>query len=338
MTRRARRARRRAPGRLRGLHRLAVLAGLLALGVLLGVLFGPGPKARTGDATSVLLSRGAGVAEVSRELRKAGVVRSALGFQALARITGAGRSLKAGEYSIASRASVLSILSDLRAGRTVHRSVTLPEGLTSAMIVRRLRETEWLSGEVEVPEEGVLLPETYRADLGDSRQSVLDRMRADQQRLLDRLWAGRQPGLPLASPREAVILASVVEKETGQTDERRRVAGVFINRLRLGMKLQSDPTVIYAVSRGEPLGRGLKVSELATRSPWNTYVYSGLPPTPIANPGRASLEAVLDPMATRELYFVADGTGGHVFAETLAAHNANVARWRGIERSRGGGG
>jgi hypothetical protein len=148
------------------------------------------------------------------------------------------------------------------------------------MIVRQLQNTEWLSGDLEVPEEGVLLPETYRADRGDTRQSLLDRMRSDQQALLDRLWAARQPGLPLSSPREAVILASIVEKETGQTDERKRVAGVFINRLRMGMRLQSDPTVIYAISRGEPLGRGLRASELLSRSPWNTYAYSGLPPTP----------------------------------------------------------
>jgi UPF0755 protein len=204
------------------------------------------------------------------------------------------------------------------------------------MIVRQLQNTEWLSGDVDVPEEGVLLPETYRADRGDSRQSLLDRMRSDQQALLDRLWASRQPGLPFSSPREAVILASIVEKETGQADERRRVAGVFINRLRIGMRLQSDPTVIYAISRGEPLGRGLRASELLSRSPWNTYAYSGLPPTPIANPGKASLEAVLDPIKTQELFFVADGRGGHVFARTLSEHNANVARWREIERARAG--
>jgi UPF0755 protein len=206
------------------------------------------------------------------------------------------------------------------------------------MIVRQLQNTEWLSGAVEVPEEGVLLPETYRADRGDSRQSLVDRMRSDQQALLDRLWAARQPGLPLNSPREAVILASIVEKETGQADERRRVAGVFINRLRMGMRLQSDPTVIYALSRGEPLGRGLRASELLSRSPWNTYAYSGLPPTPIANPGKASLEAVLNPIQTQDLYFVADGSGGHVFARTLSEHEANVARWREVERARAGGG
>lgn len=329
-------SRRLPPARWRGFAG----AGLMVVGLLLAAYLnlGPGPAARSGDSTLVLLPRGAGVSEVARVLKSSGVIRSELLFQVLARATGAGRSLKAGEYDIPSRTSVLSILSDLQAGRTLHRSVTLPEGRTSAMIVRQLLNTEWLSGDLEVPEEGVLLPETYRADRGDSRQSVVDRMRSDQQALLDRLWAARQPGLPLSSPREAVILASIVEKETGQTDERKRVAGVFINRLRMGMRLQSDPTVIYAISRGEPLGRGLRASELLSRSPWNTYAYSGLPPTPIANPGKASLEAVLDPIQTQDLYFVADGTGGHVFARTLAEHNANVARWREVERARAGGG
>jgi UPF0755 protein len=318
---------------------LAVVGlGAALLGVVLLATLGPGPRARSGSETLVQLPRGSGVAGVASSLKSAGVIRSAFLFQVLARATGAARSLKAGEYVIPSRAPVLAILSDLEAGRTLARSVTLPEGLTSAMIVRQLQAVDWLTGEVEVPEEGVLLPETYRAERGDTRQSVLDRMRADQQALLDRLWAARRPGLPLASPRDAVILASIVEKETGQRDERRRVAGVFVNRLRTGMRLQSDPTVIYAVSRGEALGRGIRASELASRSPWNTYAYSGLPPTPIANPGRASLEAVLDPLETRELYFVADGSGGHVFAETLEAHNANVARWREVERARAGGG
>lgn len=333
MRRRSRAARRR-----RNLFAIAaVAAGLLAFAGGFAA-FGPGPAARSGAVTEVLLPRGSGVAGVSAALKSAGVIRSEWAFQVLARATGAGRSLKAGEYAIPSRASPLAILSDLRAGRTVVRNVTLPEGLTSAMIVRELQSVDWLTGDVAVPEEGTLLPETYRAERGDTRQSLLDRMRSDQQALLDRLWASRKPGLPLATPQEAVILASIVEKETGLRDERRRVAGVFINRLRIGMRLQSDPTVIYAVSRGEPLGRGIRASELASRSPWNTYAYSGLPPTPIANPGRASLEAVLDPLETRELYFVADGTGGHVFAETLEAHNANVARWRAVERAKAAGG
>ena len=323
------------PARWRGFAGVGLLLAGLLLAAYLNL--GPGPTARAGASTLVFLPRGSGVSEVSQVLKSSGVIRSERLFQVLARATGAGRSLKAGEYDIPSRTPVLSILSDLQAGRTLHRSVTLAEGRTSAMIVRQLQNTEWLSGDLEVPEEGVLLPETYRTDRGDSRQSLVDRMRSDQQALLDRLWAARQPGLPFSSPREAVILASIVEKETGQANERRRVAGVFINRLRVGMRLQSDPTVIYAISRGEPLGRGLRASELLTRSPWNTYAYSGLPPTPIANPGKASLEAVLDPAQTQDLYFVADGSGGHVFARDLAGHNANVARWREIERARAGG-
>ena len=323
------------PARWRGFAGVGLLLAGLLLAAYLNL--GPGPTARAGASTLVFLPRGSGVSEVSQVLKSSGVIRSERLFQVLARATGAGRSLKAGEYDIPSRTPVLSILSDLQAGRTLHRSVTLAEGRTSAMIVRQLQNTEWLSGDLEVPEEGVLLPETYRTNRGDSRQSLIDRMRSDQQALLDRLWAARQPGLPFSSPREAVILASIVEKETGQANERRRVAGVFINRLRVGMRLQSDPTVIYAISRGEPLGRGLRASELLTLSPWNTYAYSGLPPTPIANPGKASLEAVLDPVQTQDLYFVADGSGGHVFARDLAGHNANVARWREIERARAGG-
>ena len=333
MRRRSRLARRR-----RTLFAAAAVLAVGLTGLVLLAAVGPGPAARSGAVTEVQLPRGTGVSGVAEALQSAGVIRSALVFQVLARVTGAGGSLKAGEYAIPSRASALAILSDLEAGRTIARSVTFPEGLTSAMVVRQLRSVDWLTGEIAVPPEGSLLPETYRAERGDSRQSVLDRMRAEQQALLDRLWAARRPGLPIATPAEAVILASIVEKETGLRDERRRVAAVFINRLRSGMRLQSDPTVIYAVTQGEPLGRGLRASELASRSPWNTYAYSGLPPTPIANPGRASLEAVLDPLETRELYFVADGTGGHVFAETLEAHNANVARWRAVERARAGEG
>ncbi|MCE2987939.1 MAG: endolytic transglycosylase MltG, partial [Phenylobacterium sp.] len=269
---------RRSSGAVRR-SRILLAGAAIAVAVtgLFGVLaaVGPGPPARSGAFTEVQLPRGAGVTGVAANLKAAGVIRSEMVFQVLARLTGAGRSLKAGEYAIPSRASAISILADLEAGRTIVRKVTLPEGLTSAMVVRELQAVPWLTGDVQVPEEGTLLPETYRAERGDSRQSVLDRMRTEQQSLLDRLWASRVPGLPLATPQEAVILASIVEKETGVRDERRRVAGVFINRLRMGMRLQSDPTVIYAVSRGEPLGRGIRASELASRSPWNTYAYSG---------------------------------------------------------------
>jgi len=307
---------------------LAVAAAIAAVFVVLGgvAAFGPGPAARSGAVTEVQLPRGVGVAGVAEALKSAGVIRSALVFQVLARATGAARSLKAGEYAIPSRAPVLAVLSDLRAGRTIARSVTLPEGLTSAMIVRQLQAVEWLTGEVEVPAEGTLLPETYRAERGDTRQSLLDRMRGDQQALLDRLWAARRPGLPLASPEEAVILASIVEKETGLRDERRRVAAVFINRLRIGMRLQSDPTVIYGLGQG--FDGNLRRVDLERDSPYNTYVRAGLPPTPIAAPGAEALFAAASPPASRALYFVAKGDGTSEFSENLDDHNRAVNRYQ----------
>ena len=192
-----------------------------------------------------------------------------------------------------------------------------------------------LTGVAVEPPEGSLLPDTYDLQRGEARTAVVRRMREARDTLLADLWARRQPGLPLASPAAAVTLASIVEKETGIAAERPRVAAVFINRLRAGMPLQSDPTIIYGLTRGRPLGRGIRASELAAQTPYNTYRVAGLPPTPIANPGRAALAAVLNPPATREFYFVADGTGGHVFAQTYAAHQANVARWRTLEAGRG---
>jgi UPF0755 protein len=191
-----------------------------------------------------------------------------------------------------------------------------------------------LTGSAATPPEGSLLPETYEVRRGDNRAQVIDRMKAAQDELVARLWAARRPDLPFASPAEAVTLASVVEKETGLPAERPRIAAVFENRLKAGMRLESDPTVIYGISRGVPLGRGLTVSELAAETPYNTYKIAGLPPTPIANPGRAALAAVLDPPASKELYFVANGTGGHTFATTFDEHQKNVAAWRDIERAR----
>jgi UPF0755 protein len=191
-----------------------------------------------------------------------------------------------------------------------------------------------LSGVAEVPPEGALLPDTYQVQRGDDRAVVLQRMRAARDKLLVQLWTKRAPGLPFATPEEAVTLASIVEKETGAPSERPRVAAVFENRLRAGMRLESDPTIIYGISKGRPLGRGLTVSEIAAPTPYNTYRIAGLPPTPIANPGRASLEAVLNPPQTAELFFVADGTGGHVFASSYAEHQKNVTRWRAVERER----
>ncbi len=214
--------------------------------------------------------------------------------------------------------------------------VTLAEGVTSWQVVDSLRRAEFLTGEIaEVPPEGSLAPDSYQVDRGADRAVLLAEMGARQERILADLWAAREDGLPYASPEEALIMASIVEKETGVAEERRVVASVFVNRLEEGMRLQTDPTVIYGITRGEGvLGRGLRQSELRRETPWNTYVIAGLPPTPIANPGRLSIEAALNPDTTDYLFFVADGTGGHAFAETLTEHNENVAKWRAIEAQR----
>lgn len=216
--------------------------------------------------------------------------------------------------------------------------VTLAEGVTSWQVVDALKRADFLTGEVaEVPPEGTLAPGSYEVEKGSDRSALLAGMAAAQARVLADLWAGRAEGLPYDTPEEALIMASIVEKETGIAEERKLVASVFINRLRQGMKLQTDPTVIYGVTRGEGvLGRGLRQSELRRETPWNTYVIDGLPATPIANPGALSIEAAVNPAATDYLYFVADGSGGHAFAATLEAHNENVARWRAIEAQQGG--
>jgi UPF0755 protein len=282
----------------------------------------------------VVLAPGAGLAGVARDLARAGVVRSRNGFVLAAVFAGAAHRLKAGEYRFRPRESLAQVISAIARGEVVRHFVTIPEGLTSRDAVAILRRADFLSGPARIPPEGSLLPETYEVRFGETRASVLQRMAAARNSLLDQLWATRAPGLPFTSKAQAVILASVVEKETGLAGERPRVAAVFINRLKKGIRLESDPTVIYGVSGGDPLGHGLRASELAARNPYNTYLVAGLPPTPIDNPGRASLAATLAPAPTADLYFVADGTGGHVFAETFEAHRRNVKRWRAIEQAR----
>ncbi|MBL8772744.1 MAG: endolytic transglycosylase MltG, partial [Phenylobacterium sp.] len=246
--------------------------------------------------------------------------------------------LKAGEYEVKSGASMASLLADIRAGRVVRRRITIPEGWTSGMAAEAVNAYPALTGRADEPPEGALMPDTYDVRRGEDRAEVIARMRAARDKALAELWAARAPDLPLRTPDEAVILASIVEKETGVAAERPRVAAVFVNRLRMGMPLQSDPTIIYGLTRGRPLGRGIRASELAGDTGYNTYRFIGLPPTPIANPGREALAAVLNPPKTDELFFVADGTGGHAFAKTYAEHQRNVARWREIERARGAAG
>ncbi|HXQ09656.1 MAG TPA: endolytic transglycosylase MltG [Caulobacteraceae bacterium] len=310
----------------------ATLGVLLMLLALVGVwLFqGPGPAAH---ATDVVLPSGVRTPEIAAALEREGAISSSTVFLIAAQLTGAARHLKAGEYAFEPHTSMAAIMRMIRRGEIVHHLVTIPEGFTSQAVIDALDATSILTGSAPIPPEGAVLPETYEVQRGEDRAAVLQRMMDARDQLLAGLWAQRRQDLPLTSPEQAVILASIVEKETSLASERPRVAAVFLNRLQKGMKLESDPTVIYGLTRGVPLGRGIRESELTAPTPYNTYVIPGLPPTPICNPGRASLAAVLDAPRTDELYFVADGTGGHAFSSTLEQHQKNVAHWRAIEHA-----
>jgi UPF0755 protein len=307
---------------------------IIALAAGAAYYFAPGPAAPKGASTTVVLNAGAGLPRIAGQLGSAGVIRVPLLFMLAAEVTGAAHGLQAGEYAFPSGASMASILFQIRRGLVVRHFVTIPEGYTSAQAVQVLNQAGELIGAVTSPPEGSVLPETYEVVRGESRAHVLARIGAARDALLTNLWTGRAAGLPYRSPEEAVIMASVVEKETGLASERPHVAAVFINRLAKGMRLASDPTVIYGLTAGAPLGHGLRVSELARRTPYNTYVVTGLPPTPIANPGRTAIEAAFHPTPSEDLYFVADGTGGHAFSATLEAHLKNVAHWRSLELAR----
>lgn len=314
---------------------LFVIAALVAAW---SVFYAPGPAARDGRQTTIVtLPSGAGVSAIAATLKSAGVIRSTDMFKAAATLTGADRKLRAGEYEVPSKASLRSVIVLLVEGRVVRHYVTLPEGWSSAQAVDILNKQPILIGTVDVtPDEGSLWPDTYEVSRGEARASVIARMRRARDENLARLWAARSPNTVARTPEEAMILASIVEKETGVAAERPRVAAVFTNRLRIGMRLESDPTIVYGITKGRPLGRGIRRSELERPTEWNTYQIDGLPPTPIANPGEAAIAAVLNPPRTDELFFVADGTGGHVFARTFEEHLANVARWREIERRKAG--
>lgn len=276
---------------------------------------------------------GAGVSRIAADLEESGIIASRLLFRLYVRYRNADMKMRAGEYEFSAGASMAQVFDLLVAGKTVLHRVTVPEGLTSFEAVALLNAAEPLTGKAEIPAEGSILPETYTFARDQDRAEVVGHMQEAMSRTLAELWEGRADDLPIRTPEEAVILASIVEKETGIADERPRVAAVFVNRLRKRMRLQSDPTVIYALSDGRGrLDRELLLKDLEIDSPYNTYRVAGLPPGPICNPGRASLAAVLNPIESKELYFVADGTGGHVFAETLTEHERNVAKWRKIRR------
>lgn len=314
---------------------LAVLAAVaVGVGLYAGyrVAMGPGPLA---ESRIVLLPAGSAVSRIARQLEDEGVIAHSEIMIAAVRIRGVQGSLKAGEYEIPARASVMEIIDLLIEGKSILHYFTAPEGRTTAQIIRLLNADETLVGEITLtPGEGELLPETFAFTRGQTRDGLVRRMMEDQDALIEALWDGRALELPFSTPEEAIILASIVEKETSVPEERDRVAAVFVNRLKRGMRLESDPTIIYGLTQGEPLGRGIRQSELRGETPYNTYVISGLPPTPIANPGKASIEAVLNPAQTDDIFFVADGSGGHAFASNLSEHNANVAKWRRIERER----
>ena len=283
---------------------------------------------------TVMLAPGSSVWGIAETLYAAGVLEDPNVFAFGVWRSGRGGALKAGEYEFLPGITPHEAMELILAGKNLDYRLTIPEGLTSAEIKRLLEGTEALSGEVtDMPREGRLLPETYFYRRGDSRADMIHRMEAGMHGVIAELWPNRAKGLPFDTPEQALVLASIVEKETALEVERRHVAGVFVNRLRKNMRLQSDPTVIFAVTGGDvALGRPLSKADLALDSPFNTYRHNGLPPQPIAHPGRSSMAAVLNPLATDALYFVADGTGGHVFAATLAEHNKNVVRWRKLQK------
>lgn len=294
----------------------------------------PGPL--TEDRT-VIIPSGSGLDAITTLLKRNGVISEGWVFSTGVRVYKHAGKLKAGEYLFKPRASMADVMDTIVEGKAILHAVTIPEGLSSKQIVARLNAEELLTGSIDaIPPEGSLLPETYKYTRGTTRQQMLDKMSAAHKRAVTEIWKRRIDDLPIKTPEEMVILASIVEKETGKADERSRVAGVFINRLTKGMRLDSDPTILYGLFGGDAWERPrtLKRSELNQENPYSTYQIIGLPPGPIANPGRAALEAVVNPSRTNDLYFVADGTGGHIFAQTLDEHNRNVAKWREVEKKR----
>jgi UPF0755 protein len=311
---------------------------ILTIGAVGGVYYffheyqAPGPLEAD---TTFLVREGAGVNEIAASLERKNIISQARVFNGVSKFLLGDKSLRHGEYEIKAHASMLEIVDLLRSGKSIQYSVTLPEGLTVKQIFKKLAQDPILEGDlpVDLPPEGSLFPDTYKFTRGYKRAAVVQQMKAAEARVLDEVWAKRDKDLPIATKEDLLILASIVEKETGKSDERPQVASVFLNRLKKNMRLQSDPTIIYGLygGDGKPVDGAILQSDIDKETPYNTYVIKGLPPTPIANPGRAALEAVANPSHTSYLYFVADGTGGHAFASTLAEHNENVARWRKLQ-------
>jgi UPF0755 protein len=317
-------------------RRTLVGAGALIAAALLVVYFlwwAPGSKPGPHD---VIVKEGTTLGAVSRQLAKQGAIPgTAKTFYVMARIFGSHDPIQAGEFRIPKGMGGASVLDLLQHGKPVQRLITITEGMPAIVVQEKLAAVPYLTGAPPAVQEGSVLPDSYGYQRGEARAAVLSRMQSAMSKTVEQLWPNRSTDCPIVMKEQAVILASIVEKETGKASERPMIAGVYCNRLRIGMKLDADPTVIYPVTKGKPLGRRILRSELNADNGYNTYKRPGLPEGPIANPGKASIQAVLHPAKTKALYFVADGTGGHLFAETLEQQNANVARWYAIRRSRG---
>jgi len=312
---------------------------LLAIGVLFGGFWlwrdWTAQAPAEGVSVTVTIPKGASIGRAAQILEQAGVIDSAERFRRAASLLGLDKPIRAGEFSMPKGAGYGQVLEILQSGIAVQHRVVIPEGMPSILVAERLAAEPLLTGPVRVPAEGSVLPDSYAFERGETREAVLQRMETAMAATLAELWKARTPRAVVKTPEEAVTLASIVEKETAIDAERRTVAGVYSNRLRIGMKLDADPTVIYPLTGGKPLGRRIRRSELDAVNGYNTYASAGLPVGPIANPGRASIAAVLDPAETDAIFFVADGKGGHVFAATLAEHNRNVEKWYAIRRARG---
>ncbi|HMT40879.1 MAG TPA: endolytic transglycosylase MltG [Sphingorhabdus sp.] len=314
---------------------LLVAGGLLFLIIAGNFIYGWNAAGPLAKETAIVIKSGASIRSAAEQLEDMGAIKSADAFVNRARIFGASSTIKTGEFLIPARASNSEILSILTGGKTVQRMVTVPEGMPSIMVYERLMANDRLTGQIPVPPEGSVLPDSYAFEKGEARAAVVARMQAAMKKTIDELWPKRSSDAVVKTPQEAVTLASIVEKETSKKSELRIVAGVYSNRLKVGMMLQADPTIIYPITKGKPLGRRIRQSEIASVNDYNTYSMVGLPKGPIANPSRAAIEAVLNPEKTDYLFFVADGTGGHIFAKTLEEHNANVEKWYAIRRERG---
>ncbi|MEM7700743.1 MAG: endolytic transglycosylase MltG [Pseudomonadota bacterium] len=320
------------------MKKLGLIVGLIALLLgAAGLYFG---GTLLGGATikqesAFVIPAGASLTSVAKKLEDEGHIVSADGFLMRARLFGSSDPIQAGEFKLTPGMDQAAILRAFQSGDVIRRFVTIPEGMPSILVYERLLATELLSGDIEVPPEGSILPNTYAYERGQSRASIVEQMQNAMDKALAEEWANRGPNTVVDTIRDAVILASIVEKETGKPEERRMVAGLYSNRVRTGMLLQADPTIIYPITKGKPLGRRIRQSEIASVNGYNTYTKVGLPDGPITNPGRESIAAVLNPAQTSALFMVADGTGGHKFAETNEEHNANVEEWYKLRRERG---